>query len=403
MKILLAHKFHRLIGGAEVFYFEVARVLKENGHEVAFFSTHHDQNIDTGDLVFTVDEPNYTEGNVLSRIWGARDIFYSSTKKMKMKQAIKEFQPDLIHAFAIHVHLTPSILEAAKEADVPVIMSCNDYKHICPNYKLYDGESLCQACKGGKFYNAALKKCSKSSFVFSSASAIEAYIHEKKNVYENLVDKYLFASDFMLNKTKEFWADKSISYGVLRNPFDCTKYSPSYGGSYALYFGRVVQEKGVDRIIDSAHKIKMPIKIVGDGPDLDSLKAVVRDQNLSNVEFMGPLWGEDLSDVLADSAFVIVPSLWHENFPYVIFQSFAAGKAVIGSGRGGIPELIGDDRGLIFDPNSSDELIDAANWMSENPDKAKEMGRKGRAYVETQFNDEAFYMEIMKNYRSVLT
>lgn len=37
MKILLAHKCFYYKGGAEVFFFEVARVLKEHGHEVAFF------------------------------------------------------------------------------------------------------------------------------------------------------------------------------------------------------------------------------------------------------------------------------------------------------------------------------------------------------------------------------
>ncbi|WP_201443354.1 glycosyltransferase family 4 protein [Marinobacter nitratireducens] len=398
----MVHKFHRLTGGAEVFYFEVARVLKKNGHKVAFFSTENEENIDTGDTAFSVKAPGYSNGNIFSKVWNSRDIFYSSLKKKRMKEAIEEFKPDIVHAFAIHVHLTPSVLEAAKEAGVPVVMSCNDYKHICPNYKLYDGWSICEDCKGGHFYNAILKRCSKNSLIFSTASAVEAYIHESKNVYDDLVDKYLFASEFMLEKTKEFWASKSVNYGILRNPFDCSKQEPVYGGGFALYFGRIVDEKGVDRIVQSAKNIDFPIKIVGDGPELAQLKSVVETESITNVEFLGALWGDDLDKILSCAAFVIVPSLWHENFPYVIFQSFAAGKPVIGSRRGGIPELIGADRGLIFDPDSVSELSNAIRWMSENPDQAIEMGRKGRHFVENEFNDDNFYREIMSNYRSVL-
>lgn len=83
MKILLVHKFHRITGGAEVFYFELARVLKKYGHEVAFFTTESNENIDTGDKVFTVTAPKYSSGNVFSRIWNSRDIFYSGSKKLR--------------------------------------------------------------------------------------------------------------------------------------------------------------------------------------------------------------------------------------------------------------------------------------------------------------------------------
>ncbi len=45
MRILLVHKFFKYTGGAEVFFFDTARVLKENGHEIAFFSTIDKDNI----------------------------------------------------------------------------------------------------------------------------------------------------------------------------------------------------------------------------------------------------------------------------------------------------------------------------------------------------------------------
>lgn len=402
MRILLAHKYHYLKGGAEVFYFEVAKSLKCHGHKVAFFSTANAENVSTGDPLFEVPEPQYMHGNVIAKLASSKDIFYSAHNKKVMLEAIDSFKPDVIHAFAIHVHLTPSILEAAKERNVPVVMSCNDYKHICPNYKLHDGVSLCESCKGGRFYNAALKRCSKGSLIFSVASSIEAYVHEHKKVYDRLVAKYLFASTFMLEKTKEFWADKELSYGVLKNPFDAFEYEPSYEGEFALYFGRIIEEKGVDKIIEAARTCIIPIKIIGDGPDLNSLKKICANEGLSHVEFLGPMWGEALKNVLSLARFVVVPSLWHENFPYVIFQSFAAGKPVIGSLRGGIPELVSTDRGLLFDPENNSQLAMCMQKMWDSPELCARMGENARVFIEHEFSDQAFYEALIHHYNGVV-
>lgn len=402
MRVLLVHKYHSLKGGAEVFYFEVARVLREHGHTVAFFSTESPENLNVEGALYTVPQPSYVKSGVVRKILGAGDMFYSHDKKRAMLSAIDDFMPDIVHAFAIHVHLSPSVLEAAKERGVPVVMSCNDYKHICPNYKLYDGKTICEACKGGNFYQASLKRCCKGSLIFSVASTIEAYVHQYKHVYQRLVDRYLFSSSFMLEKTKDFWEHFEFDHGFLRNPFDASEYRVEPSGEYALYFGRLVDEKGVDRIVKAARHSSVPIKIVGDGPELESLKAVVRSHDLTHVSFLGALWGDDLKNVLYKARFVIVPSLWHENFPYVIFQSFAAGKPVIGSMRGGIPELVNEERGLLFDPDCVEQLVGCMNKLWESPDQCISMGRSARQFVESQFSDERFYQDLMLNYRSVM-
>jgi len=403
MKILLVHKFHHLTGGAEVFYFEVARVLKKYGHQVAFFSTSDEKNIRTGDKLYSVEPPQYLSGSLMTKLLSAKDIFYSSKNREAFSEALADFEPDLVHVFAIHVHLTPAILEAAKERGKPVVMSCNDYKHICPNYKLYDGKRICEACKGGNFYQAILKRCCKSSLMFSVASAIEAYVHARKGVYDRLVDRYLFASDFMLNKTREFWPDKRVAYGKLMNPFDVAQYDPVYSGEFALYFGRIIDEKGVDCIVDAAELAPIPIKIIGDGPEYEMLSSRCEERGLTHVEWIGPRWGDELREYLSAARFVLVPSRWHENFPYVIFQAFAAGKPVLGSNRGGIPELIGRERGIVFDPDDTASLAEKMLELWQNEKLCESMGRSARAYVTERFSDEAFYSDLMTNYEAVLT
>jgi len=401
MRVLLAHKFHRLTGGAEVFYFNVGDTLSEKGHSVAYFSTEHEENIKTENSYF-VSTPKYDSKSLREKIFGSLDIFYSVSKKKDMLKAIDEFKPDVIHVFAIHIHLTPSILVAAKERNIPVVMSCNDYKHICPNYKLYAQEKLCEACKGNKFYNATLKRCSQNSLLFSMASSAEAYIHNLMGIYDKYIDKYLFASKFMLDKTKEFWPQKKVNYGILKNPFDSSEYSPKYDGSYGLYFGRIIEEKGVDILIDELGGLDFPVKIIGDGPDKLKLENICKEKGISNIEFLGPQWGDDLQKILIEAKLVIVPSTWHENFPYVIFQAFASGKPVIGSQRGGIPELIGDSRGLTFDPELTGDLRNAFTTLISDDTLAMELGKNARKYITDEFSKEKFYYSLIENYKSVI-
>jgi glycosyltransferase involved in cell wall biosynthesis len=402
VRILLAHKYFKMTGGAELFFFETGRVLEEHGHQVAYFSTSDNDNLETCWSKYFIDAPEYNSDSFVKRIASLRKIIYSRAAEKAFTELLHEFRPDIIHAFGIYTHLTPSIFVAAKKFEIPVVMSCNDYKHICPNYKLYDGSHICEACKNEKFYNAIVKKCCKNSLVYSVASSIESYAHQYMNVYEKYVDKYLFASQFMLDKTKEFWRNKNVSYGILKNPFNVEEYSPVYEGDYALYFGRIIEEKGVDRLISAASRVNIPIKIVGDGPDYHKLRTIVEKEQIINIDMLGPVWGEDLNAILYGARFVVVPSLWHENFPYVIFQAFAAGKPVLGSNRGGIPELIGRERGMLFEPDKENDLEERMQMMWEDSTKCTLQGMVARKYVINEFNDEKFYESLIRNYLTVL-
>lgn len=405
MKILLAHKFFHVTGGAEVFFFETGRVLEKYGHDVSYFSTTSENNQPSRFIDYFVEPPEYTKGSIVMKVAGIGRMIYSHDAKAQFARLIADTKPDLIHVFAIHVHLTPSILVAAHEAGVPVVMSCNDYKHICPNYKLYHHGHICTDCRGGRFYKAVVNRCCKDSMVFSVASSLEAYVHNAMDVYRKYVHTYLFASEFMARETERFWGEGSFRWDKLSNPFDSRKFplSEAYD-DYALYFGRLVDEKGVDVLVRAAAQAPdVKIKIVGNGPDEDNLRRLAQDLKLSNVEFLGPMWGEALDAVLAHARFVIVPSVWHENFPYVINQSFAFGKPVIGSDRGGIPEMVRDgERGLTYPAQDHIALAAAMTELWNDPQRSVEMGRRAKAFVDGEFNDEHFYERLITIYNGVL-
>ena len=404
MKVLLVHKFHKYTGGADVFYLEVGRVLAEHGHEVAYFSTLDDDTLDNAYKDYFVKAPNFKTGGILGQVKAFLKIPYNFEAKKAIGRLLDDFKPDVVHAFGVITQLSPSVFDAVSARNIPLVVSLNDYKHICPNYKLFHHGTLCEDCKGGTFYKAVTNKCSHDSIKYSLASSLESYIHDFLDIYKNNIDLFLFASDFMAYKTEDFWGANTFKWGKLKNPFKiATRNIEVNKDDYGLYFGRLIEEKGVDLILKALVNNKdIPFKIIGDGPELEPLKSLAVELNLPNVEFLGAKWGSDLEDILYHAKFTVVPSVWHENFPYVILQSFAAAVPVIGSGLGGIPELVSEERGLLFDVNEISTLSIAIRNLYDNSEMCDKMGINARKFVVNNFNDTSFYTEILESYHKVL-
>lgn len=403
MHILLAHNNYSVQGGAEVFYHEIGRLLEANGHVVARFSCAED-GLDAPHAAYYPPVAHYSSGGLLAKAVRVPSVIYNRDARAAMTRLIADFRPDIVHGFAIYGRLTPAILDSARTAGVPVVLSCNDYKHICPNYKLFHHGRLCEDCNGGRFYSALRNRCCHDSLAVSAVSMFEAYVHGCLDIWRKNVDVFLFASRFMAAKTEEFWGKGRVTMDFLRNPFDAEAHHvPLNAGNYILYFGRLIEEKGVDVLIEAARRApQVPVVIVGDGPDREALSRAA--ETLDNVRVVGPAWGEALKTWLHGARAVVVPSLWHENFPYVILQAFAAGKPVIGAERGGIPELIRDGpHGWIFEPLDADTVAERLREIAALPDSAVlEMGAATQRYVAEQFNDAKIYADLERIYRKVM-
>ena len=409
MKVLLVHKFWRKVGGAEVYFQDVARILRNNGHQVKIYTTDYDaegsrdvyprdENVIFGETV------DYLKGGFLSRLKNIPEVIYSTKNKNQFANLLKEFQPDIVHVFAIYVTITPSILDACREAGVPAVMSCNDYKHICPNYRLFHHGKICEDCKGGKFYKAVVNNCCKHSVAVSLISAIESYTHDFKNIWKKNIHTFLFESRFMMNKTEEFWGKDAANLEFLGKPFNATHYkSSSSDGGYILFLGRLSDEKGVDILLRAMKQVpQATLKIVGSGTHRTFLEHLAKTENITNIEFLGSRYGEELDELFNNCRFVVVPSLWHENFPYVMMESFARGKAVVGSDKGGIPEyIIPGETGFTFPSHDSTKLAEIINHLWSDPAKAIAMGMKAKELADIQFNDEAFYQRLSTIYQKV--
>lgn len=403
MKVLLCHNNYRIQGGADVFYHEVGRVLSERGHEVAYLSS-FDESIVSEWSSYFPKALDYKSPR-LADVARGLSLFYSGEAKATARRLVGDFKPDIAHVFGISTKLTPSILDAFSTAGVPVVASMNDYKHICPNSKLFHHNNLCEDCRYGNFFKAIENRCCHDSLLWSSASAIEAYIHGFMDIYRKNVKLFLFASEFMARKTESFWGRDTFCWRIVKNPFNSRKYAMSERqDGYALCFGRIVEEKGIDSLIRAlAISRDVKLKLVGDGPLSANIAELANSLGLDNVQFLGPRWGNEMEDLLAGAHFTVVPSKWHENFPYVIVQSFAMGKPVIGSDRGGIPEMIEDQvSGIVYDATDIGALAESLSTLWNDKARCLEMGKRAKEYADTEYSDVRFYDSLMSAYTEAL-
>ena len=237
---------------------------------------------------------------------------------------------------------------------------------ICPASTFFDfnGEN-CEDCQGKKFYNCALKKCSKGSFIQSVLMAVEMYY---RNIFFNpikYIDGFCFVSEFSRNKHMKYMPNlKSKSSMVLYNFGEKKTILPEDKEDYFLFYGRISREKGLMTLLSVINKMpNIHLKIVGSGPQLEALKEYVKFNKLINVEFLGFKTGNELVELVSKAYFVIVPSEWYENNPMTIVESYSYGTPVIGANIGGIPELIRDgETGFIFNSRDSTNLFEKLNY-----------------------------------------
>jgi glycosyltransferase involved in cell wall biosynthesis len=171
---------------------------------------------------------------------------------------------------------------------------------------------------------------------------------------------------------------------------------------YFLFFGRLSYEKGVKTLLEAFKTLpQCKLKIVGTGPKEDELKAFVKCNDMKNVVFLGYKHGKELSDLVSNAYFAIVPSEWYENNPMTIIESYSAGTPVIGAKIGGIPEIVVEGKtGYQFKSGDSDELcakIQMADHLQEEDYTALSQGTLD--FATNNLSLESYYPKLISFYK----
>lgn len=404
MRILHVNKFLYRRGGAEGYMLDLADLQERAGHEVAFFGMGHPENppqLDQAQLApfVALDPP---PPGVARRVAAAAHTLYSPASRRGMDQLLRSFQPDVAHVHNIYHQLSPSVLRPLAERGVPTVLTLHDYKLICPSYQLLDHGRVCEACLGGRFHHAVLRRCKNDSLGASAVVAVESAVHRLTRAYGS-VGVFISPSRFLAGKMRQAGVYPE-RMEVLDHFVDtaATAAKPAPGGQ-VLFAGRLAPEKGVDVLVEAVARIgpEAKLDVAGEGPERARLEGLATTRAPGQVQFHGRLPRERLLDLVRSAAVVAVPSRWHENQPMAVLEAFACGVPVVTTDLGGLPELVEPGRdGEVVGADDPAALASALQGLLADPARAFAIGRAARGKAERRFAPERHLQRLQELYRS---
>lgn len=157
----------------------------------------------------------------------------------------------------------------------------------------------------------------------------------------------------------------SINAEVIMNPYRAEEFKilkEIKRNKDFVFLGRLVSDKGTEHAIKAIFELNklgynMNLTIIGEGSEFAPLEKLTENLQLTNkVTFTGVLRGLELTKMLNQHRFILVPSLWEEPFGLVALEGMACGCIPVVSDGGGLPEAVGN-AGLIFKRGNLDSLV----------------------------------------------
>lgn len=405
MRVLQINKFFYRRGGSETYFFDLTKLLESHGHEVIHFSTVSEKNIDSPYRDFFIREIDFERrSGIIKDLGKFGHSLYSREAKKNLEKLILKTKPEVAHLHNISHHISPSIFSVLRKHKIPVVQTLHDYQLICPNFKLFTKGKICERCKKYRYWNAVFHKCVHNSCLESFAEGLEMFFHRACQFYENGVYCFVTPSNFLKGKISDWGVAKGVRIENIPNFIDTNSYEPRFeAGNYAIFFGRLVEEKGVKTLLEAVANTGIKLKIIGEGPEKDRLELQVTSYKLQGqVEFMGYKSGEELHDLIRNSRFVVLPSAWYENYPMSLLEAGALGKPMIGSDLGGISEIIHDgENGFLAKAGDASDLREKMVRLWNDNDLCERMGRLARETVSRKNSPEEHYKKIAGLYESI--
>ena len=387
MRILQLHNYYQQAGGEDAVVAAEKDLLTQHGHEVELLSANND-----GISSFA------------RAAMAGLNTIYSLPSHARVRQAIRRFKPDVVHVHNFFPLLSPSVYYAAKSDGVAVVQTLHNYRLMCPSAPLFHQGKVCEECVGKTFPLRAVKRaCYRGSRSASAAIVAMLGTHWIIGTWQNAVDQYIALTDFASKKFVQagFPAEK-----IMVKPNFVADPAPLPGsgqGGYAIFIGRLSEEKGVGTLLKAwtEGQIPLPLKIVGDGPLSDDVRSAAATNH--NVAWLGRKTHSDVIQLLREAAFLVFASECYEGMPLGIIEAFACGTPVLASRIGAAGEMIEAGRnGHYFSYGNAASLASAvrATVADENLKHSLRLGARLR--FERDFTAARNYGLLMQVYANAI-
>jgi glycosyltransferase involved in cell wall biosynthesis len=354
MRILYVNAFYPpdVGGGAELTLASLVKAMQSRGHEVHVLATTGgpspiEESV-SGIPVTRVPLRNFywhrsddRKSPVMRLLWHARDI-HNAPMGRSVSSMIRSFRPDVVSLHNL-AGFSAAAWQAVDEADAPAVQVLHDYYHVCARSQMFREGRNCE------------DQCGRCRVFRPGRGAASGQVKAVVGVSRAVLDTHLRHGLFTQVPVRR----------VVHNARQVVPL-PDAGARHPKarvfgFIGTVAEWKGVRQLLDAFVAVRSGspagkgLRLLVGGTGDAAYVASLRDRyGGSGVEFLGRVEPRSFFEQVDVS---IVPSIWHDPLPGVVFESMLFGVPVIGARRGGIPEMVNDGvDGLLYEPDAPGAL-----------------------------------------------
>lgn len=384
MRVLVANKYWRDVGGVEAHVSEVVSWLEAAGHEVVPFAMREEE-AGTSNLAHFPSEVPFRTSGLRPALRTMERAVISSETRSSLARLLDERPVDAAYVVHVYHQLGMVMLDDLAARGVPTVLSLHDYKIACPNYRFFSERTgkICTTCldhRSGLLWAPATERCWGNNALAGVALTAEAAATRLRGSYRKP------GAVAVLNSLQE---RSAVAAGVepsrihrIAHPVSLGPPRPTGDRGHVLYVGRLVPEKGVDVLLKASAESGVPVTVVGTGRSEAELRRLA-EQLSAPATFLGSVPRASVAGLMIDAAAVVVPSVWHEVSPLVVYEAMAMDVPVIGTRVGGVADQLAEGRGLLVEAGNVEELASALRLAVTEGATLQAVSSTAREFVRT--------------------
>ena len=332
-----------------------------------------------------------------------------------MAEVIHEIRTSRYLSKEFKIDSFPSYIDG--KLAVRLFYSAFGYLRFLRCCKQYDLFHIHTAEKGSTFrknlYLRKIKKEGKKSVIHIHGAEYLSFYDGLNPHKKKIVDDFFRQADLVLALSEQWKKELEsrlpiMDCQVLNNGVDTDFFRNAAADvtkrrNFFLMLGRLGARKGVYDLIDAVELAikknpKLKVYIAGDG-EVEKVRALVAKKGLKqHIHVPGWINRSDKLKYLKSTATLILPS-YHEGLPVAILEGMAAGKAIISTTVGAIPEVVGTENGILVSPGDTAALAEALLFCSSNTSALERMSQENMKKAEDRYSIRQMHKQLAEYYR----
>ena len=372
LRVLHLFNRYRYFGGEEAAVLRMTVAMRESGAQVdeCFFASE--------DWEKPGAPPQWKQAFLALR---------NPTALTRVREMHRQQRSNLWLAHNILPVISPGVLREAGKQSVPIALYLHNYRPYSVSGSLWAGDRLAEGGLRKNFLREIVTGAWQDSVPRTAWMALLLYTAHMLGWYRR-VNGWIAVSNFVRERFVEAGVPHEKTH-VLAYPFVSTKNSHAeVKREHFLFLGRLTIAKGVRVLLRAWEIVRAKLGdaapklvICGEG-ELEKEVRTTAEASGGTISYLGNVSGEQKEQLIAHSIAMIVPSIWWDPYPTVVYEAFDHACPVLAARSGGLPESVTHDRnGLLHESGNAEALADHLLRLHHDPAAAVEMGLAGRNWL----------------------